>query len=93
MAHIHVQSLKKIPLPTPENIKEHNNKPQRRPKGRQPTSDDADPNVEGTRVEEQAEEAGSGGGKKLGGSGLQRSEGHRPPHARAQSTTRLETAL
>jgi hypothetical protein len=41
----------------------------------------------------QAEEAGIGGGDGLGGSGLQRSRGHRPPHGRANSTTRLETTL
>ncbi len=43
--------------------------------------------------DEQEEEAGLGGGVGLGGSGLQRSRGHRPPHGRAHSTACLETVL
>jgi hypothetical protein len=43
--------------------------------------------------DEQEEEAGIGGGDRLGGPGLQRSKGHRPPHGRAHSTARLETVL
>ena len=43
--------------------------------------------------DEQEEEVGKGGGEGLGGSGLQRSKGLRPPHERAHSTTRLETVL
>ena len=43
--------------------------------------------------DEQDEEDGIGGGDGLGGSGLQRSRGHRPPHERAHSTARLETVL
>jgi len=62
MTQTHVQSLKKHPHPTPEYIKDHNNKPQRQLETRQPTTNDTDPNGEGTREEEQAEEAGLGGG-------------------------------
>jgi hypothetical protein len=54
---------------------------------------DTDPTGEDTREEEQAEEAGIGGGDRLGGSGLQRSRGYRPPNGRAHSTARLETVL
>ncbi len=54
---------------------------------------DNDPTGEGTREEEQAAEAGIGGGDGLGGSGLQRSMGYRPPHGRAHSTARLEMVL
>ncbi len=43
--------------------------------------------------DEQVEEAGIRGGDGLGGFGLHRSRGHRPPHGRAHSTTRLETVL
>ena len=43
--------------------------------------------------DEQEEEAGIGGGYGLGGYGLQRSRGHRPPHGRVHSTARLETVL
>ena len=54
---------------------------------------DTDPTGEGTRENEQAEEAGLGGGDGLGGLGLQRSRGLRPPHERAHSTARLEQVL
>ena len=54
---------------------------------------DTDPTGEGPREEEQAEEAGIGGGDRLGGPGLQRSRGYRPPYGPAHSTARLETVL
>ncbi len=43
--------------------------------------------------DEQEEEDGLGRDDGLGGPGLQRSRGHRPPHGRAHSTARLETVL
>ena len=61
MAHTHVQSFKKNPYLTPEFTKEHNGKPQRQLKERLPITNDTDSNGEGTREEEQAEEAGPGG--------------------------------
>ena len=54
---------------------------------------DTDFTGEDTREEEQAEEAGIGGGDGLGGSGLQKSKGNRRPHGWAHSTARLETVL
>ncbi len=94
MAHTYVQGLQKHPHPTPENNKAlNNNQLQRQLKERQPMNHDTDPNGEGSREEEQAEEAGIWGGEGLGGSGLQRSRGHRPSHGRAHSTARSETVL
>jgi len=43
--------------------------------------------------DEQEVEAGIGGGDGLGGFGLQRSRGLRPPHERAHTTARLETVF
>ncbi len=93
MAPTYVQGLEMHPHPTQENNTTINHKQQRQLKDRRLTNHDTDPNREGTREEQQAVEAGIGGGKELGGSGLQRSRGLRPPHGRTHSTTRLEKVL
>ena len=93
MAITYLKGLQQHPHPTPEDNKALNNKYQRQLKDRRPTTHDTDPNGEGTGEEEQAEEAGIGGGEGIGGSSLQRSRGHRLPYGQAHSTTRLETVL
>ena len=91
MAHPNVQNLEKQ-RHTATPTKEDTNNQTRQLTRRKHMIHNTDHTVEGKLKTSKRERLG-GGRIQTRGTGLQRSWGHRTPHGRAPSTTRLETVL